>query len=1037
MKLYNIMIQKNIQDNVSKETFRTATRLLNDEAILACYTEGKNNYFIVKKAKDQIIKTNILEINNKIKNKKYSELSSEDLASYLHYQLYRDKLINNSKSREITQKNAPPKKINSTYAAPSEPPGKLYLYSKTGFPDASSAWEHCDLNVKLKINKQEYIGNINKLRQIRFDEDKAVSTLKISNFDSQSRQIIRFLSQHAEADGSGFSLKSDMMSELFHSLIGFQNFFFNDEQIIIHRECAEIVTVTSRNDKNLKTPNLLINNNLLPIKNTSLIFGKTGIWIGVKGEYWWIPAIVDLIWLRKFLLSEKPVNKNAPLPLRHIDSTNYELEKKSLISDFLIELNDKNALKIKPAFNYDGNIISSSNNRLSVSNHKFWERDKRAERDIINELCCFGFKEESSNNNIPSYFINDIESIGIFADKILPSWETKTNIDLRFTTNAGKLLLSGISNLNLICTNPVENGTQVQLKYIIEPEENKIYLKDLIKYINKNRTFIITQNNTLLKIPHYLYLFIKKFQNVISVNARSKNTFKIPIGSILYWIKSAEDAPGLIPKQWKNLSSKLTNDSELKIDKNKIDTQPIATQFKGILRNYQKESVAWMNTMISEKFNIILADEMGLGKTIQALALINNLKFKSKHSIKCIVVCPTSLTDNWFAEAAKFTPDLKTLLINGSNRKSLFEKIPDYELIITSYALIKRDVDEYNKLNFDLLILDEAQHIKNPATINSKVCKSIDSKHRIVLTGTPLENSPEDIWSIFDFLNPGMLGTKDSFKSNYSKIEDDIDKQKELAQRIAPFILRRHKKDVEQLPDKIEQTLLCEMSPKQQKLYDKILYEGQLKCKSFFKGKLSRFDVLTSLLRLRQLCCHPLLLPEIINHELEDSTKTDLLQEVIFETIDSGHRPLIFSQFTSFLSIIRKWCDDQNISYEYLDGQTKNRLEKVNRFNKNKDINLFLLSLKAGGTGLNLTGADTVIIYDPWWNPSVEAQATDRTHRIGQEKQVTTIKLVVKNSIEEKILNLQQRKQNLFNGIVEHSSSFRKLTDQDINYLLY
>jgi SNF2 family DNA or RNA helicase len=1031
------MIQKNIQDNVSKETFRTATKLLNDEAILACYTVDKNTHFIVKKAKDQLIKTNILNINSKIKDKKYSEISSEDIASYLHYQLYRNKLAAESKKIEVKEENKSSKAINPTYVPPPKFSAKLYLYSKNSFPNAASVWEHCNINVKLTINKHEYIGNINKLRQIRFDEDKAASTLKITDFNSQSRQIIRFLSQFAEADGSGFSLKSDIMSELFHSLIGFQNFFFNKNQIIIHKTHAEIVTVATESDENFKIPGLLIDGNLLPIKNASLIFGKTGMWIGIKGEYWWIPAVVDLIWLRKFLLSNKPVNKDAELPLKHITGKTYELKKPPLTSEFLIDFEEENILRIKLIFKYDENIISNSNSRLSISGNTFWERDKRAERNIINELCSFGFKQENMDSDNSSFFINDIESIGFLMEKILPKWSSNSNINLRFNTNAGKLLLSGLPEVKLICTNPVESSSQIQLKYIIEPEENRLYIKELIKSINKNRTFIITPNNKILKIPNELHSFIKKFQNVISASSRSKNTFKIPTGSILYWIKSAENIPGLIPKQWKNLSIKLDKDSKQINKEEKIATKAVSNQFKGVLRNYQKESVVWMETMISENFNIILADEMGLGKTIQALAFINKLKFKSKNSIKCIVVCPTSLTENWLHEAATFTPNLKTLLINGPNRTSLFKDISKFELIITSYALIKRDIDEYNKLNFDLLILDEAQHIKNPATINSRVCKSIEAKHRIVLTGTPLENSPQDIWSIFDFLNPGMLGTKDSFNANYSKIEDDLEKQNELAQRIAPFILRRHKKDVEQLPDKVEQILLCEMSQKQQKLYDKILYEGQVKCKSFFKGKLSRFDVLTSLLRLRQLCCHPKLLPEIINNEVEESAKMELLQEVIFETIDSGHRPLIFSQFTSLLSIIRKWCDEQNISYEYLDGQTKNRLAKVNRFNKDKSINLFLLSLKAGGTGLNLTGADTVIIYDPWWNPSVEAQATDRTHRIGQKNQVTTIKLVVKNSIEEKILNLQKKKQNLFNGIVEHSSTFRKLTDQDINYLLY
>ena len=324
---------------------------------------------------------------------------------------------------------------------------------------------------------------------------------------------------------------------------------------------------------------------------------------------------------------------------------------------------------------------------------------------------------------------------------------------------------------------------------------------------------------------------------------KNSDIIQIPKGSMLYWVKAGRPFFENIPSKWKVFES-IEDNSDL-------DTEMVSKSisFPDGLRKYQRAAVMWMKKMIGNNFNVILADEMGLGKTLQALSFIVYYKQKLSKNLPCMVVCPTSLVENWKAECEKFTPGLKVLMISGSDRDDSLQKIKEFDLIITSYALIKRDIERYSKFKFGLLVLDEAQHIKNPATINAKVCKSIVSKHRIVLTGTPLENSPEDIWSIFDFLNPGVLGTREGFKAMYSKIEYNHEKQQELADRIAPFILRRHKKDVEQLPEKTEQTLFCEMPESQRILYDTIRREGKSRFQSFFDGKTTRFDVLTSLLR--------------------------------------------------------------------------------------------------------------------------------------------------------------------------------------------
>ncbi len=344
------------------------------------------------------------------------------------------------------------------------------------------------------------------------------------------------------------------------------------------------------------------------------------------------------------------------------------------------------------------------------------------------------------------------------------------------------------------------------------------------------------------------------------------------------------------------------------------------------------------------------------------------------------------------------------------------------------------------KHEFKYVILDEAQHIKNPSTVNAVTSKTIKAEYKIVLTGTPLQNSPEELWSIFDFLHPKMLGSLNAFKNRYSGIGNDESMQYDLASRTAPFILRRKKAEVEpDLPDKTVQTLYCDMNTGQRKIYEDFRQKGVADFGKLRKnGKNTRFDLLTNLLRLRQICCHPTLISDNdFRSPSIGSAKTELLQELLLESMDSGHKVLVFSQFTSFLAIVRKWLTDKDIPFEYLDGSTKKRLQRVNNFNKSAGIPIFLLSLKAGGVGLNLTSADRVIIYDPWWNPAVEAQATDRTHRIGQKKSVYSMKLVVKDSIEEKILKLQKKKQKIFENMVENqSTSLKNLSDDDIEFLL-
>ena len=435
-----------------------------------------------------------------------------------------------------------------------------------------------------------------------------------------------------------------------------------------------------------------------------------------------------------------------------------------------------------------------------------------------------------------------------------------------------------------------------------------------------------------------------------------------------------------------------------------------------VLRPYQKQGVAWLHFLRANNFGGILADEMGLGKTLQALAFLQSVAAAKQTSL---VVCPTSLVWNWVSEAKRFTPQLKVLALHGPDRHKLFARVPEHDLVVTSYALIRRDAESYARMEFDTVVLDEAQHIKNRQTQNAQAVKTINSRHRIVLTGTPLENSVLDLWSIFDFLMPGYLGAAQDFRERYEipiTRERSETAQARLTRRLRPFMLRRLKREVAaDLPARLEQVSYCELTPDQQAVYQELLQAGRREITEAVGAQglaRSRMIILNTLLRLRQACCDLRLLKLENVDPASASAKVDLFGELLEEVIDGGHRVLVFSQFVSMLHLLREKLQAEDVDFSYLDGSTTNRGEVVQRF-QGSNIPVFLISLKAGGVGLNLTGADTVIHFDPWWNPAVEDQATDRAHRIGQTRVVTSYKLITRGTVEEKILALQARKREV------------------------
>ena len=451
----------------------------------------------------------------------------------------------------------------------------------------------------------------------------------------------------------------------------------------------------------------------------------------------------------------------------------------------------------------------------------------------------------------------------------------------------------------------------------------------------------------------------------------------------------------------------------------KLRTVPLGS-LESVLRPYQKQGVYWLNFLAQNGLAGILADEMGLGKTLQALAFLRTLR----GSGPSIVVCPSSLIFNWQAEAAKWTPELRVHALEGGKRD--FARIAASDLVITSYPLLRRDIEEYRGVEFAAAMLDEAQHIKNPDSQNAQSAAGLRARHRFALTGTPMENTVRDIWSLMHFLMPGYLGSRADFRERFERaVQTDPagPEAARLRRRIQPFMLRRTKKTAAaDLPDKIEQVAYCELTPVQRELYTRLASATRTQLAELAGEKnagKSRMLMLTALLRLRQAACDARLLGMENPPPAEDaSAKLDLLGELLATAIDGGHRVLVFSQFVKMLSGIRERLDADRIDYCYLDGSTRDRGGEVARF-QNGTAPVFLISLKAGGTGLNLTAADTVIHFDPWWNPAVEAQATDRAHRIGQRSVVTSYKLIARDTVEEKILNLQAKKRAAIEATIE------------------
>ena len=565
----------------------------------------------------------------------------------------------------------------------------------------------------------------------------------------------------------------------------------------------------------------------------------------------------------------------------------------------------------------------------------------------------------------------------------------------------------------------------------------KAQITELLKNIKKDSaTFLQDKNGNLLRID-------------------SKNNRKLAEMVDVFGIDFGKNGKASLSKyQLAGLSGFLdSKDRFLKISEytdkfiSNMAKQAKKIKFSGqigkTLRPYQLEGVNFIYNTVSKGFNCVLADEMGLGKTLQALALLKQLKKEGQSA--ALVVCPASLVFNWIEECAKFVPEMKAIALSGiKSERHLILSGGNADIYVTSYAMFVSDKEIHDSKKYDTLILDEAQNIKNHAAKKTRYTKHLAVRNRIALTGTPLENRLEELWSIFDFLMPGYLRELKKFREKYIKeIQAGNTSRLELLRKqVRPFILQRKKAEVaKEIPKKSIQVIHCEMEQKQKALYismrDRAVsdIEKVIKEKGFEKSRLHIFAVLT---RLKQVCCHPELLPETDKAGFTgcSSAKTELFHELAEEVLEGNHRALVFSQFTSMLDILEQELKEKNIGYVRLDGTTRDRASVVKEFQEEDGPPFFLLSLKAGGTGLNLTAADTVIMYDMWWNPAVEQQAMDRTHRIGQKRPVSVYRLAVKGTIDDQILKLQSKKEKLLKDIMDEGNySLAKLTETDIREL--
>lgn len=662
---------------------------------------------------------------------------------------------------------------------------------------------------------------------------------------------------------------------------------------------------------------------------------------------------------------------------------------------------ENNQLMTALSYNYgNSNVLPQDTTDVlkDATNGRLYKRQKDMEEIYQNDLMELFMSEE-----LP-FLLENPGHIARFLDKIVPTLKEREWV-INSTINDFNVLDTPI-DLTFNVESPKQDWFEFSQNTTIDGQE--MSFAEITRLLVENQGYIKTSGG-------YVKVSEESQQELKTLNSfqafTSKKSFNMLEFMPLLGISSIEGTDS-------NSSQFIEN---FKNFHRSEDT--LGNDFNGELRDYQTYGVKWLSFLNQYQFGGILADDMGLGKTVQTIAFTTSIEQTSPY----LIIGPTNVIYNWEKEIDKFTKRKKTVIYGGTQRDKLLPKIAKSNYVITSYGILKNDIDLLKNIPFEAIFIDEAQHIKNPKTQISKAVKQLNAKFRIAMTGTPIENYIQDLWNIFDFVMPDYLGKLSQFEND---IKDG--RKEQLKTRIKPFILRREKREVlDSLPEKTEIVIKCDMTPGQEKLYKTVLDAAKKGIKNV-KGKQERLNIFTALLKLRQVCIHPQLLKEVGATDIE-SSKFELAKEKISELIDEGHKIVMFSQFTEMLDIMSDWTKKEGFYTERIDGSVsaKARMDAVDRFQSAEDPGMFLISLKAGGVGLNLTAADYVIHLDPWWNPAIESQATDRVHRMGQQNKVFVYKLITTGTIEEKIQELQDSKKQLLAEIIDIDTAAEKSLNFD------
>ncbi|MBR3674281.1 MAG: DEAD/DEAH box helicase [Clostridia bacterium] len=886
-----------------------------------------------------------------------------------------------------------------------------------------------------------------------FDEE----SLPVLNYIMKYGEIIKYANQSADEYGYYGRHLSDSYITVSNS--GFDELFeiYKGKTLAIQREYSEYDAFFIDSEPEIKFEVQELNDNeyrIVPnvdIYEYNIIQGKDFVYFEYKNNIYKCSKEFNDTTLKILQMYRKNFTTEIKLQKQELStlfSVIYPKVKNALVYDNLnqeeIEKVIPKELYVKVYLDYDKNNYVIADIRFGYDSFEFnpfkeenieIARDVLKESEVMDIFIKTGFMYDKDNSRliltndemIYNFLTNDIEQYMKKFEVLVTEDFKQKQIKQPKVSNIGVKIENNLLEVNF-------DGLGFELSELKDIMD-KYKLKKKFHRL-KNGEFIDLEENETMDLLENL-----KTNLDIDFKEIEQGDIKLPIFRSLYLDRLLKDS------KIKNVTKDDTYKNMIdRIDNKDIDENvELPTGLNASLRNYQETGFKWLKTLDSYNFGGILADDMGLGKTIQLVSVIlSYIENCEKNAIEpkaSLVICPSSLTLNWYNEIKKFAPSLKVMLINGNaqERKNKIQKIEEYNVVIASYDILKRDIDIYKdkKYEFKYVIADEAQYIKNNNTQNFKAIKEIQSETRYALTGTPIENSLSELWSIFDFVMPGYLFSYKKFKELYETPivkDEDGSAMRKLKMLIEPFILRRIKEDVlTELPDKTITILNNEMEDEQEKIYMSYMaqvkeeIEAEISINGFEK---SQIKILSLLMRLRQICCHPGLFIE--NYKGESSKLNQCIQ-IVKDAIESGHKILLFSGYTSMFNIIEEEFKKENISYYKLTGQTKvgDRIRLVDEFNENPDIKVFLISLKAGGTGLNLIGADMVIHYDPWWNLSAENQATDRTYRIGQKKNVQVYKLITKNSIEEKIYELQQKKAKLIDNMLSTNETFINRLSKD------